>query len=186
MADTGLMWVDWAIVIVVLLSVLAGLSQGFFRSICSLGGLVLGLILAAWNYTIVAAPLLSLVHSEQFADVIAFILIALLVMVVVGLLGALLAKMLRTIGLGCLDRIAGGIFGFFQGIVLVTLIILATVAFYPQARWLVDARLPRHFFAACHLSTQVTPGQLAERVKKSLRVLEGETPEWMHPNESKT
>lgn len=186
MPDTGFTWVDLAIVIVVLLSVMAGLSQGFFRSICSLGGLVLGLILAAWNYGFVAAPLVSVVHSEQFADVIAFILIAVVVMAIAGLLGVMLSKTLRSIGLGCLDRIAGGIFGFFQGIVLVTVAILATVAFYPQARWLVDAKLPRHFFAACHLSTQLTPGGLAERVKKSLRILEGEAPEWMHPNLRKT
>jgi membrane protein required for colicin V production len=186
MPDTGLMWVDWAIVIVVLLSVMAGLSQGFFRSICSLGGLLVGLTLAAWNYSLVAAPLVTVVHSDQIADVIAFILIAVVVMALAGLLGVMLSKTLRTIGLGCLDRIAGGIFGFFQGIVLVTLAILATVAFYPQARWLVDAKLPRHFFAACHLSTQLTPGQLAERVKKSLKILESEMPDWMHPNDSKT
>ena len=50
-----LTWVDWAIVIVVALSVFGGLAQGFFRSVCSLGGLILGLALAAWNYRIVAA-----------------------------------------------------------------------------------------------------------------------------------
>jgi len=77
-------WIDWAIVIVMLLSVLAGLSQGFFRSVCSLGGLVLGLLLAAWNYPLVAAPLKPLVHSEEIADIVGFILIALLVMMVAG------------------------------------------------------------------------------------------------------
>ena len=52
----------------------------------------------------------------------------------------------HSIGLGCLDRIAGGSFGFLQGVLLVTLGILVTVAFFPQAHWLADARLPRYFF----------------------------------------
>ena len=179
-------WIDWAIVIVMLLSVLAGLSQGFFRSVCSLGGLVLGLLLAAWNYPLVAAPLKPLVHSEEIADIVGFILIALLVMMVAGILGSLLSKTLHSIGLGCLDRIAGGIFGFFQGMLLVTLCILVTVAFYPQAHWLLDARLPRHFFAACHLSTQMSPEQLAKRVRAGLKTLEGEAPGWLHPHEGKS
>ncbi|HEY1903090.1 MAG TPA: CvpA family protein [Terracidiphilus sp.] len=186
MTDSGMMWIDWAIVLVVALAVLGGLAQGFFRSVCSLGGLILGLALAAWNYPIIAAPLNRLVHSEEIADIIGFLLIALLVMTIAGILGNFLAKALHSIGLGCLDRIAGGVFGFFQGVLLVTLAILVTVAFYPQAHWLVEARLPRHFFAACHLSTHMSPEQLAQRVRTGLRTLEGETPVWLHPHEGKS
>src|ERR1700677_4430421 len=151
------------------MAVFGGMAQGFFRSVCSLGGLILGLALAAWNYPLIAAPLNRLVHSEEIADIIGFLLIALLVMTIAGILGNLLAKALHSIGLGCLDRIAGGVFGFFQGVLLVTLIILVTVAFYPQAHWLVEARLPRHFFAACHLTTRMSPEDLARRVRSGLR-----------------
>ena len=183
---TDLTLVDWAIVIFVALMVFGGLAQGFFRSVCSLGGLILGLALAAWNYRIVAAPLVGLVKSEEFADIIGFMLIAVLIMTIFGIVGNILAKTMHNIGLGCLDRLAGGVFGFFQGVLLVTLIILVTVAFYPQAHWLVEARLPRHFFAACHLSTRMSPEDLARRVRSGLRTLEGETPEWLHPREGKS
>jgi membrane protein required for colicin V production len=184
--EQDMLWIDWAIVVVVALAVIGGLTQGFFRSFCSLGGLVLGLALAAWNYSMIAAPLKPIVHNEETADIVGFLLIALLIMVVAGILGNILAKALHSIGLGCLDRIAGGIFGFFQGVLLVTLAILVTVAFYPQAHWLVEARLPRHFFAACHLSTHMSPDQLAERIRAGLKYLEGEAPAWMHPRESKS
>jgi len=178
--------VDWTIVIVMLLSVLAGLSQGFLRAVFSLGGLFMGLALAAWNYPLLAAPLKSLLHSEEIANIVAFIAIALLVMALSGIVGALLSKTVHKLGLGCLDRIAGGVFGFFQGMLLVTLVILVTIAFYPQARWLVDSRLPRHFFAACHLSTHMSPEQLAQRVRSGLKTLEGEVPAWLHPREGKS
>ena len=181
-----MLWIDWAIVIVILLSVMGGLSQGFFRSVCSLGGLVLGLVLAAWNYSLVAVPLKPMVHNEEVADVIGFLAVALTVMVLAGIIGAVLSKTLHSIGLGCLDRIAGGVFGLFQGVLLVTLGILATVAFYPQAHWLVEARLPRHFFAACHLSTHMSPNQLADRVRAGLKTLESEAPTWLHPQGGRT
>jgi membrane protein required for colicin V production len=185
MTESGISWVDLAIVIVVALSVLGGLSQGFFRCVCSLGGLVLGLLLAEWNYPIVAAPLKSLVHSAELADIIGFILIAILVMAVAGVLGAVLHKTFKKIGLGCLDRLAGGVFGFFQGVLLVTLAIVVTVAFYPQAHWLVEAKLPRHFVAACHLSMRMSPDQLSQRTRQGLKTLEEESPAWMHPDEAK-
>lgn len=178
--------VDWAILIIVLLSVMGGLSQGFFRSVCSLGGLIAGLALAAWNYRLVAAPLNGLVHSEEIANIIGFLAVALVVMVAAGIAGTILSKTMHSIGLGCLDRIAGGVFGFFQGVLLVTLGILVTVAFYPQAHWLLDSRLPKHFFAACHLSTHMSPHDLAERVKDGLKLLETEAPAWMHPEKLKT
>ncbi len=174
---------DWAIVIIMVIAVLGGLSQGFFRSFCSLGGLVLGLAIASWNYGHVAGLLIPVVRIHAIADTIAFLLIALLVMAVSAFLGSFLAKTFRLLGLGCLDGIAGAFFGFFQGVILVTLGIIAIVAFYPQAHVLSEARLPRLFFGACHLSTHVSPKELALRIREGLRTLEQETPGWMHPRQ---
>jgi hypothetical protein len=60
-------------------------------------------------------------------------------------------------------------------------VILVTVAFFPKAHWLTEAKLPRMFFGACHLSTQMSPAELAERVRHGLKTLEEESPRWMHP-----
>jgi len=174
-------WVDWAILLVMALSVLGGLAQGFFRSFCSLGGLLLGLAVASWNYARVAAVILPLVHIKPVANTIAFVLIALLVMGVSALIGKVLYTAFHHMGLGCLDRLAGAAFGFFQGVLLVTLIIVVTVAFFPEAHLLAEAKLPRLFFGACHLSTHVTPADLSERIRQGLKILETESPRWMHP-----
>jgi len=168
-------WVDWAVVIIMIASVIAGMSQGFFRSVCSLGGLVLGLAIASWNYGHLAGILLSLVRVPAVADAIAFLLIALLVMLVAGLIGNLLARAFRMIGLGWLDGIAGAIFGFFQGVVLVVVFILAVVAFFPQEQWLAESNLPRMFFGALHVSTHMTPTELSDKVHAGLRSIEEES-----------
>jgi len=173
--------VDWIIVIVLVLSVASGLSRGFFRSVFSLGGLFLGLVLGAWNYSRVAAFFLPLVRIEPVANAIGFLVIALLVMALAGIVGSILAKTMHQIGLGCLDRLAGGAFGFLQGALMVLLFILVAVAFFPQAHWLADARLPRVFFGACHLTTHMSPAELAARVRQGLDLLQQESPRWLRP-----
>lgn len=173
--------IDWTIVIVLVLAVLGGMAQGFFRSVFSLGGLLLGLVLAAWNYGLVAALFLPLVRVQPVADAIGFLLIALLVMGLAGGAGRTLSRTFHNMGLGCLDRLAGAAFGFFQGALLVTLVILVTVAFFPKAHWLTEARLPRLFFGACDLSTHMSPAELAERVRLGLKMLAEASPRWMHP-----
>lgn len=177
--------VDWIIVVVVAAAVLAGIARGFFRSAFSLTGLVLGLALASWNYWRLAAILKPIVKSVEAANAIAFLVIAFLVMAVAAIVGSLLAKMFEKVGLGCLDRLAGAVFGFIEGMVFVTLCILVTVAFFPKTQWLTEARLPRYFFGALHVSTRVTPERLADRVRKELHTLEEESPAWMHEGERK-
>ena len=177
--------VDWGIVVVMVLAVLGGFTQGFFRAVCGLGGLLLGLAIAAWNYGRIAKLILPMVRIEAVANAIGFLLIALLVMALAGLAGKILSKTIHSIGLGCLDRLAGAAFGFFQGALLVTLVILVTVAFFPRAHWLTEARLPRLFFGACHLSTDVGPHELAERVRHGLNSLEEQLPRWLHPGDGK-
>jgi membrane protein required for colicin V production len=177
--------VDWIIVVVLAMAVLTGIARGFFRSAFSLAGLVLGLTLAAWNYWRLAALLKMMIHSVELADAISFIVIALLVMAVAAILGSLLAKFFEKVGFGCLDRLAGGLFGFVEGLVFVMVAILVTVAFFPQTVWLTEARLPRYFFGALHVSIRVTPSRLSERVSKELQTLESETENLIHEERSK-
>jgi membrane protein required for colicin V production len=174
-------WIDWIILAVLLACVLGGLAQGFFRSVCSLGGLFLGLVLAAWNYQRVGAMFLPIVHSDTVANTIGFLLIALLVMAIANVLGGVLAKAAKWMGLGCLDSLGGAIVGFLQGVLLVMVCILVTIAFFPQTRWLTDAYLPKMFFQACDWSTHVTPSDLTARVEDGLKKLKREAPPWTHP-----
>jgi membrane protein required for colicin V production len=173
--------VDWVIVLVLVLTALGGISQGFFRSACSVAGLILGLAVAAWNYTWLSAALLPLVRFEPMANALAFVLIAICVMGLIGIVGKFLANTLHRMGLGFLDRMAGAVFGLLQGALLVTLMILVTIAFFPREHWLAEARLPRLFFGTCHLSTHLSPADLAQRVQHGLRMLEEESPQWLHP-----
>jgi len=181
----GMTIVDWMIVVVLAGSVLAGLARGFLRSVFSLAGLIAGVALASWNYWRLAAVLKRFIHSVEIADAVAFLIIAFLVMAVAAILGSLLAKFFEKVGLGCLDRLAGSLFGFVDGLVFVTLCILVTVAFFPQTAWVTEARLPRYFFGALHVSIQVTPSRLGERLRKDLSELETKSQQWIDEEKQK-
>jgi membrane protein required for colicin V production len=179
-----MVWVDWVIVIIMAVSIVSGLAEGFFRSFCALAGLLVGLSVASWNYGRVSAVLIHLIRIKAISDAIGFLLVAVLIMVIFAIIGALLAKAFSFVGLGCLDGIAGAIFGFFQGVILVTLGILAIVAFFPDANWLAEARLPKMFLTSCHLSTHMSADELAHRVRNGLKILEQDTHKLIPPKTS--
>ena len=181
----GMTLVDWIIVVIIAGAVLAGLARGFFRSVFSLVGLIAGVALGAWNYWRLAGLLKRFIHSVEIADAVGFLVIAFAVMAVAAILGSLLSKFFAKVGLGCLDRMAGALFGFIEGLLFVALCILVTVAFFPQTAWLTEARLPRYFFGALHVSIQVTPSRLGERVRKELNTLGAESQQWMREEKDK-
>jgi membrane protein required for colicin V production len=172
--------VDWIILAVLVGSVLGGMAQGFFRSICSLLGLILGVVLAGWNYARVAVAFKPIVRIEAVANAIGFLLIAVIVMFLANVVGAMLKRMFRWMGLGCFDILGGAAVGFVQGALLVTVCILVTVAFFPQTQWLTEAKFPQMFFGALHVSTQMSPDALSGRVLDGLKTLEHASPKWMH------
>ena len=173
-------WVDWIILAVLLGAVLGGMAQGLFRTVCSLAGLILGVALACWNYARVAEAFKPLIRVDAVADAIGFLLIAVAVMFLANVTGIMLSRMFKGMGLGCIDALGGAIVGFVQGVLLVTICILVTVAFFPQTQWLTQAALPKMFFGALHVSTDVTPGELKGRVLEGLKTLKHDTPTWMH------
>ena len=175
-------WADWIILAVLAGATLGGLAQGFFRTAASLAGLILGLTLAAWNYHRVGVLFMPIFRIESVANTVAFLLIALLVMGIANLVGGAIAKMVQKLGLGCRDGLAGAILGFIQGLVLVTIGIMVTIAFFPSQDWLEEARLPKLFFGTLHVSENVTPGELGDRLRKGLLLLEHESPGWLKPH----
>ena len=163
--------VDWVIMIFLAVAAIVGLAQGFIRSVFGLGGLALGLELALRNYGRAAAMLRPMVHSHQVADTIAFLGIAFVIMALAAIVGLALAKLFRIVGLGLIDMLAGAVFGFAQGVLVVTVCILATVAFFPQASWLTTAKTPRLFFQACNLSLNLSPSKMAARLQHDIQIL---------------
>lgn len=178
--------IDWAIVIILVLSVLSAAKHGFFVEAFSLAGVVLGLLLASWNYQKLLPLLDRWVHSPGVAEAIAFVVIAIAVMVIAGLAGRLIRWSVRSIGLGWADRFAGAAFGLLKGCVLVTLGIMAIAAFLPRVTWLERSRLAPYFLSAAHGASVMTPVELGERIRDGVKMIRDAQPDWLKPDASAT
>jgi membrane protein required for colicin V production len=178
--------IDWAIVIILIVSVLGAAKHGFFVEAFSLAGVVLGLLLASWNYQKVLPRIEGWVHSPGVAEAIAFMVIAIAVMVLAGLAGRLIRWSVRSIGLGWADRFIGAIFGLLKGCVLVTLGIMAIAAFLPRATWLEQSKLAPYFLSVAHEASVVTPSELGERIREGVKVIRDAQPDWLKPNAAVT
>lgn len=173
--------IDWLIIVVVLVSVLSATKNGFFLEVFSLAGALLGLVLASWNYQRLLPWIAHWVHSLAAAQAVSFLLIALGVMILAGLLGRIIRWSVHSIGLGWADRILGALFGFIKGFVLVTIAVLVIAAFFPQATWFRHSRLAPCFLTAAHQASVTAPGSLERRIRKGVGALRSSGPEWLKP-----
>jgi membrane protein required for colicin V production len=173
---------DLLIVIVLLVSVISAFVKGFFVEVFSLAGVILGLFIAAANYGGFAVWVLRVIHSREAANLIAFLLIVLLVMVLASIAGRLLRGLFRSVGLGIVDRLLGAAFGLVEGCVVVTLILMGIVAFLPRQDWLSNSRLAPVFLTAAHGGSQVVPFALGEEIRQGLQALRMGQPNWLKPS----
>jgi membrane protein required for colicin V production len=180
----GMTVFDWFIVVIILLSTIMAAAQGLVLELVSLAALVLGLWLAFWNYHLLAAPLSHLIHSEGVANVVAFLLIALGVMLVIGLIGRAISKAIRTVGLGGLDSLLGAIFGVIRGGFLVVIAIIAIAAFVPQRNWLQGSKLAPYFLPAANDVSVGAPAELQRKIQEGVAIIR-QGPNWiqfhLHP-----
>lgn len=170
--------VDLAIIIVLAISSIIGLAQGFVRSLSALAGLALGLTLACWNYHRPGMMLLPMVHSQSLANAIGFVIIALAIMVLLGFVGAVLAKALRFLGLGWIDMMGGAAFGLLEGAGLVTICIIVTIAFFPKSQWVAESTLTPMFFSLCDQVMDMSPEDMAKSVRDRMAEIQGHAPHW--------
>lgn len=134
MADmSSLNWFDFAIILLLAASVISGLKAGLSRVVIHLLATVIGLLAAFWCYGIVAEKLLTLVNVNRLqADLLGFLIIFLGVLLVGSLLAALLGRIFRWFGLSWFDHLLGGVAGVVRGVLVITVMVDALIAFTPR------------------------------------------------------
>ena len=173
--------IDWVIAAILIVSVLGAAKHGFFIEAFSLAGVVLGLLIASWDYERLMPWISRAVYTPAIAEAIAFLAIALGVMVLAGLAGRALRWSAKSIGLGWLDRLVGAAFGFLKGCVVVTLGVMAVAAFLPEKGWLNDSRFAPYFLTMAHTTASVTPAELGGRIREGVKVIRDAQPDWLKP-----
>ncbi len=129
--------VDLIVLGILLGSAALGLSRGFVREVFSVSAWVLAFLAAKTLSPWFAAWIPGLVEEEAIRYAAAIVLVFVLVLIAASLTGALLAGMVRLVGLGAYDRLAGFGFGLLRAAVLLLgLAVLAGLTALPRtAAW---------------------------------------------------
>jgi membrane protein required for colicin V production len=162
---------DWVILLIIVLSVLQAIAQGFFYEFFSLGGVVVGYLLAAWEYPRAATWYAPHVNSPWAADIAGFFTIFFVVMLLAGVLGRIARWAVHGVGLRWFDRLLGGVFGFLRGAVVSTVVVLALAAFAPQWGWLQQSRIAPFMLVSGRALIWAAPAELRQRFREGWDLL---------------
>jgi membrane protein required for colicin V production len=154
---------DWLIVVVVLLNVIMAVIHGFFAEALSTAGLVIGYIVAAWQYPRLAEWLNSFLKSVLLADVFAFLAIFFAVLILFSVAGRIARKLMKAAGLSGFDRFLGALLGLVKGGLVVAVVLMGLTAFTPTSALLEDSRLAPYFLVVGRAAIWVAPSQLRAR-----------------------
>jgi membrane protein required for colicin V production len=162
---------DWVIVAVVILSVVSAAIEGFFREAFNMAGLVVGYVVAAWQYQRPAAWLMAVLKPEWLADVLGFLVIFCAVLVLFGIAGRIAHKLMKAAGLSGFDRFLGALLGVLKGGLLVSVFLMCLTAFTPTSKMLEKSELAPYFLVVGRAAIWLAPSALRARFYEGLDFL---------------
>ncbi len=131
-----MVFADFIVLGIILISVVVSLIRGFVKEALSLAG---------WLLSLWVAMTFSSGMAELFADTIkdptlrllaAFVSLFVLSLVVAAIINFFATQFVQRVGLTGVDRTIGAVFGFLRGVLLVTIIVmLLGLTTLPKEKW---------------------------------------------------
>ncbi|HYN53362.1 MAG TPA: CvpA family protein [Methylotenera sp.] len=128
---------DYAVLIIVALSVILSVMRGLLREVLAILGWVAAFYVAK-TYTNQLVPMMPTdIPTESLRILAAFLVLFLATLLVASLLAIALSAIFKKIGLGWLNRLLGAAFGMVRGLLIVCILVfLAGLTNMPKdARW---------------------------------------------------
>ena len=157
---------DWAIIVVLSLSILLSLWRGFAREAMSLAGWVAAYVIANLFVDELASLLGDWIVNITGRYVVAYAMLFVGTLVVAGISAKLAKQLVKVSGLTVLDRLLGTVFGFARGVILVLVFAYIVRQLLPpkDLQWLHESVLMPHLDMLLYwtqmLFSQLDTGQL--------------------------
>lgn len=133
-------WLDIVIVVVIAVATFGGLLIGLIASALSLAGIIVGIMLAG-RYYLAFSQHLGFIPEENIAQIVAFAIILVGVMLVALALAMVLRWAFSLIRLGWIDRIGGAVLGLAGGALLCAAVLAVWVKFVGAGTSITDSFL---------------------------------------------
>ena len=157
-----MIWVDYVIIGVIVVSALIGLFRGFIKEAFSLLVWIAAFWLSWLFFRDLSNYLVQWISLPSARLGISFALIMIAVLIVGGIINYLLSQMVERTGLSGTDRVLGIFFGIGRGVVIVAIIILlAGLTPMPQDPWWNESMLISHLQEISLWLKQYLPDDIA-------------------------
>jgi len=159
-------WLDFLILGLILLSTLISLARGFVREAFSLAVWVLAFWISWSFFRDLEVPLRDWITSPTARLAIAFAVLMVVTLVVGGLVNYLIIQLVERTGMSGTDRLIGMVFGAARGVLLVAvLVLLAGLTPLPQEDWWHASTLVGYFEELAFWLRDLLPPEFAERFR---------------------
>jgi membrane protein required for colicin V production len=157
-------WADYLLLLVIGSSVLSGFMSGFARVGVSFIATVVGIFCGLWFYGIAAAYVVDYVSSRAIANLIGFFVIFVGIHILGAIVGHILARFFKWVGLSWLDRLLGGAFGLVRGAVIAVALVTVLLAFAPSSppRLVTESKLMPYLASVSDVLAAMTPREIKE------------------------
>ena len=162
---------DWIILALIVLNVVSAAIQGFFTEALNMAGLIVGYIVAAWQYQRLADWLETFLKNDWLAEILGFLIIFFAIVLAFAVVGRIARWVMKEAGLSGFDRFLGGVLGLLKGGLMVAVILMGMTAFTPTSNMLKDSQLAPYFLVAGRAAIWLAPTALRARFYQGLELL---------------
>ena len=133
-------WLDYAVIAVLVISIVWSALRGVVREIVSLGGWIIAFLAANLFAGPLAAHLPQMIPGDTLRALAAFLAIFIFALILTALVGMLMSRLVNAVGLGAADKALGVLFGLARGlIVILVAALLAGLTSAPRQAWWKDS-----------------------------------------------
>jgi len=160
-----MVWVDFLIVGIILISAVISIVRGFVKEVFSLASWILAFWVALLFYPHLATLLTDYVATSSIRSFTAFAALFIVTLILGALVNHLISTIVKKTGLSGTDRMLGIFFGIVRGVAIVTLLVLAAGATpMPEDDWWQNALLLEHFEKLAIWLQTFLPSDIADHI----------------------
>lgn len=160
-----MVWADYLIIAIILISSGISVVRGFIREVLSLASWALAIWVALVFHPHVATLLSAYIETTTIRLFVAFFSLFVVTLILGALVNHLISQLADKTGLSGTDRSLGVIFGLLRGVAIVTLLVLiAGVTPAPTDDWWQNALLIEHFVKLAEWVKAYLPEDVANHI----------------------
>ncbi len=161
---------DWVLVCIGAFWILRGLMRGAISQIFGIAGIFIGFLVASYQYLPVSAfvtgqfPSISVTAAKPLS----FVLLFLCTWFTIAVVGSWIVRIVRSAGLGFIDRLWGGMIGFCKALLfaIVTISVLTLFSTGWNAPLLAQSKLAPIITQASQYLFKIAPSKVQDELSK--------------------